>query len=164
GGGSGTADGDRLAAGRPVPRPAHLLREQDGPNRRRLRAHGSDDPGPAPRRAAGPPAALGTEADFVGVIDLVEMRAHRWATEMGEEWEDADVPPEMRDDAARAHHELFEKLADHDETLMEKFVHEQEPTGEELRRAIRRATLAGEGVPVLCGSAFKNKAIQPLLD
>src|SRR5207247_1416390 len=107
---------------------------------------------------------LGSEATFVGVIDLVEMKAHRWITEMGEEWETADIPDEYREAALQAHHELFEKLADHDEALMEKFVHEQEPDIEELRRAIRRATLAGEGVPVLCGSAFKNKAIQPLLD
>jgi elongation factor G len=106
----------------------------------------------------------GTEADFVGVVDLVDMKAHRWTTEMGEEWEDAEIPDELRGEAERAHHELFEKLADHDETLMEKFVHELEPSGDELRRAIRRATLTGEGVPVLCGSAFKNKAIQPLLD
>jgi elongation factor G len=106
----------------------------------------------------------GSEAGFVGVIDLVEMKAHRWTTEMGEEWETTDIPDEYREAAQQAHHELFEKLADHDEALMEKFVHEQEPTVEELRRAIRRATLAGEGVPVLCGSAFKNKAIQPLLD
>jgi elongation factor G len=106
----------------------------------------------------------GTEADFIGVIDLVEMKAHRWVNEMGEEWEDADIPGPYIEAAAKAHHDLFEKLADHDESLMEKFVHEQEPTKEELRRAIRRATLASEGVPVLCGSAFKNKAIQPLLD
>jgi len=106
----------------------------------------------------------GSEAGFVGVIDLVEMKAHRWTTEMGEEWETTDIPDEYREAARGAHHELFEKLADHDEELMDKFVHESEPTVEELRRAIRRATLAGEGVPVLCGSAFKNKAIQPLLD
>ena len=106
----------------------------------------------------------GSEAGFVGVIDLVEMKAHRWTTEMGEEWETTDIPDEYREAARGGHHELFEKLADHDEELMDKFVHESEPTVEELRRAIRRATLAGEGVPVLCGSAFKNKAIQPLLD
>src|SRR6266545_2559378 len=106
----------------------------------------------------------GSEAGFVGVIDLVEMKAHRWISEMGEEWETTEIPDEYRDAANQAHHELFEKLADHDEELMDKFVHEQEPTLEELRRAIRRATLAGAGVPVLCGSAFKNKAIQPLLD
>jgi elongation factor G len=106
----------------------------------------------------------GTEGDFVGVIDLVEMKAHRWVNEMGEEWEDVDIPEAYVGAATRAHHDLFEKLADHDESLMEKFVHEEEPGKDELRRAIRRATLAGEGVPVLCGSAFKNKAIQPLLD
>jgi elongation factor G len=106
----------------------------------------------------------GSEADFQGVIDLVEMKALHWISEMGEEWETTEVPAELRDVVAKAHHDLFEKLADHDESLMEKFVHEDEPTPDELRRAIRRATLSGEGVPVLCGSAFKNKAIQPLLD
>ena len=107
---------------------------------------------------------LGSEARFEGVIDLVEMKAHRWTSEMGEEWETSDIPAEELERARQAHHELFEKLADHDGALMDKFVHEDEPEVEELRRAIRRATLSGEGVPVLCGSAFKNKAIQPLLD
>jgi elongation factor G len=106
----------------------------------------------------------GAEADFQGVIDLVEMKALHWVSEMGEEWEVTEIPDELREAARRAHHDLFETLADHDESLMEKFVHEEEPSVDELRRAIRRATLAGEGVPVLCGSAFKNRAIQPLLD
>ena len=106
----------------------------------------------------------GSEAEFQGVIDLVEMKALHWISEMGEEWETAEIPAELREAAEQARHDLFEKLADHDESLMEKFVHEEEPTPDELRRAIRRATLAGEGVPVLLGSAFKNKAIQPLLD
>jgi elongation factor G len=106
----------------------------------------------------------GAESDFQGVIDLVEMKALHWVNEMGEEWETTPIPDELRPAAEKAHHDLFEKLADHDESLMDKFVHEEEPTVEELRRAIRRATLAGEGVPVLCGTAFKNKAIQPLLD
>ena len=106
----------------------------------------------------------GTEADFQGVIDLVEMKGHVWEGEMGEEWKDVEIPDEYREAAAAAHHDLFERLADHDESLMEKFVHEEEPTIDELRRAIRRATLANEGVPVLCGSAFKNKGVQPLLD
>jgi elongation factor G len=106
----------------------------------------------------------GTEADFKGVIDLVEMKAHVWEGEMGEEWSDVAIPEDYQEAAAAAHHELFERLADHDESLMEKFVHEEEPTIDELRRAIRRATLANEGVPVLCGSAFKNKGVQPLLD
>jgi elongation factor G len=106
----------------------------------------------------------GTEIDFKGVIDLVEMKAHVWEGEMGEEWRDEDIPDEYQEAAAFARHQLFERLADHDEALMEKFVHEEEPTIDELRRAIRRATLTNEGVPVLCGSAFKNKGVQPLLD
>ena len=106
----------------------------------------------------------GSEGDFQGVIDLVEMKALHWVSEMGEEWETTEIPAELADAAKQEHHDLFEKLADHDEWLMEKFVHEEEPTADELRRAIRRATLSGEGVPVLLGSAFKNKAIQPLLD
>jgi elongation factor G len=106
----------------------------------------------------------GTESEFVGVIDVVDMTAHRWTTEMGEEWEDAEIPEEHQDAARLARRDLFEQLAEVDESLMERFVQEQEPSAEDLRRAIRRATLSGEGVPVLCGSAFKNKAIQPLLD
>ena len=106
----------------------------------------------------------GTEADLHGVIDLVEMKGHYWEGEMGEDWKDTDIPAEYLEAAKAAHHELFEKLADHDEALMEKFIAEEEPTVEEMRRAIRRATLANEGVPVLCGSAFKNKGVQLVLD
>src|SRR5207249_3109821 len=75
---------------------------------------------------------------------------------------------EYRAKADEWHHRLFEQLADHDEELMQKFVHEEEPTVDEMRRALRRATLdtTGERVltPVLCGSAFKNKGVQQLLD
>jgi elongation factor G len=106
----------------------------------------------------------GTEADLHGVIDLVHMNAHYWEGDMGEEWKDTDIPEEYRERAEAARHELFEKLADHDEDLMEKFVGEQEPTVEELKRAIRSATLDSSGVPVLCGSAFKNKGVQLVLD
>jgi elongation factor G len=106
----------------------------------------------------------GSEADLHGVIDLVNMNAHYWEGDMGEEWKDTEIPEEYREAAEAAHHELFEKLADHDEDLMEKFVHEEEPSLEEIHRAIRRATLDGTGVPVLCGSAFKNKGVQLLLD
>ncbi len=106
----------------------------------------------------------GTESELHGVIDLVEMKGHFWEGEMGEEWKDTDVPEEYRPAAEAARHALFEKLADHDDAVMEKFIHEQEPTIEELRRAIRAATLAGAGVPVLCGSAFKNKGVQLVLD
>jgi elongation factor G len=106
----------------------------------------------------------GTESNLHGVIDLVHMNAHYWEGDMGEEWKDTDIPAEYAAAADEARHELFEKLADHDEALMEKFVGEQEPTVEELKRAIRAATLDSSGVPVLCGSAFKNKGVQLVLD
>jgi elongation factor G len=106
----------------------------------------------------------GTESDFHGCIDLLQMNAHYWEGDMGEEWKDTDIPEAYLDAAREARHQLFEKLADHDESLFEKFVQEQEPTVEELKRAIRAATLQGLGVPVLCGSAFKNKGVQLLLD
>jgi elongation factor G len=108
----------------------------------------------------------GNEQDFVGVIDLIEMKALHWADEkgMGEEWETLEIPAELREAAEKARHDLFEKLADHDPEVMEKYVHEEEPTSDDLRRAVRKATLEVTGTPVLCGTAFRNKAIQPLLD
>src|SRR5436190_1954989 len=106
----------------------------------------------------------GSESEFHGCIDLVQMNAHYWEGDMGEEWKDTEIPSEYLDAAREARHRLFEKLADHDEALFEKFVQEQEPTVEELKRGIRAATLGGLGVPVLCGSAFKNKGVQLLLD
>jgi elongation factor G len=106
----------------------------------------------------------GVESSFVGVVDLIEMKALHWQEGMGEEWETVEVPADLRDQADHWRHRLFEQLADHDPELMEKYVHEDDPTPDELRRALRKATLAVQGTPVLLGSAFKNKAIQPLLD
>ncbi len=106
----------------------------------------------------------GIEASFIGVIDLIDMKGLRWAEGMGEEWETSDIPPELQPKAEEWRHRLFEQLADHDEALMNKYVHGEEPDHDELKRALRKATLEGMGTPVLCGSAFKNKGIQPLLD
>ncbi|MGH2693186.1 MAG: elongation factor G [Actinomycetota bacterium] len=108
---------------------------------------------------------IGKEADFHGVVDLVAMVAHYWPSEgFGEQWEDREIPEELKDQADRYRHDLIESLADHDERVMEAYVAEREPDIELLRKAIRRATITGEVTPVLCGSAFKNKAVQPLLD
>jgi elongation factor G len=108
---------------------------------------------------------LGAEADFHGVIDLVTMIAHYWPSDgFGEEWEDRPIPDDLKEQADQYRHDLLEILADHDEQLMELYVAEEEPTAEQLRKAIRRATVAGEVTPILCGTAFKNKAVQPLLD
>src|ERR671922_1026607 len=106
----------------------------------------------------------GIEDAFVGVLDLVEMKGLRWTSEKGEEWETVDIPAELHDTALEWRHRLYEQLADHHEGLMEKYVEGEEPEAKELRQALRDATLAVEGTPVFCGSAFKNKGIQPLLD
>ncbi|HEX2235481.1 MAG TPA: elongation factor G [Actinomycetota bacterium] len=108
---------------------------------------------------------IGKEADFHGVVDLVTMAAHYWPSEgMGEEWEDRDIPEELREQADRYRHDLVEALADHDEAIMEAYVAEEPVSVDDIRKALRRATISGEITPVLCGSAFKNKAVQPLLD
>jgi elongation factor G len=106
----------------------------------------------------------GVESSYLGVIDLIEMKGLRWTEEMGENWETVEIPGELKAQAEEWRHRLYEQLADHDEALFEKYVHGQEPTTDELRRAVRKATLGVTGTPVLCGSAFKNKGVQPLLD
>jgi elongation factor G len=106
----------------------------------------------------------GTEGNHVGVIDLVEMKGLHWKTEKGEEWETVEIPEELRETALEWRHKLYEQLADHHEELMDQFVHGKEAEPDQLREALREATLAAEGTPVLCGSAFKNKGVQPLLD
>jgi elongation factor G len=106
----------------------------------------------------------GVEDGFVGVIDLVDMKGLRWQGERGEEWETSEIPDDLRPIAEEWRHKLYEQLADHHETLMDKYVHGEEPSAHELRQALREATLAVEGTPVLCGAAFRNKGVQPLLD
>ena len=107
---------------------------------------------------------IGAEADFDGVIDLVEMKAHVWPDEKGERWETVDIPDEYRDQAHEWRGKLLEAVADIDEKLLEKFLEDLTITDEEVRSAVREATIQGLFVPVLCGSAFKNKGVQPLLD
>jgi elongation factor G len=108
---------------------------------------------------------IGKEGGFHGVVDLVTMVAHYWPSEgMGEEWEDREIPQDLRDQAERYRHDLIEALADHDEAIMESYVADEPVDVDDIRKVLRRATIAGEVTPVLCGSAFKNKAVQPLLD
>ena len=106
----------------------------------------------------------GTEDKHAGVIDLVEMKGLRWTTDKGEDWETVEIPEELKETALEWRHKLYEQLADHHEELMDQFVHGKEAEPDQLREALREATLATEGTPVLCGSAFKNKGVQPLLD
>ncbi len=107
---------------------------------------------------------IGVEGSFCGVVDLLGMRALVWESDMGEKWRTEPVPDDMVAPAEQARHELVDVLSNYDDTIMEKYVSDEEITEDDLRRALRRATISSEAVPVLCGSAFKNKAVQPLLD
>ena len=108
---------------------------------------------------------IGSEDAFTGVIDLVTMVAHVWPDEgKGEQWEDRPIPEELKEAADHWRHELYEALADYDEEVMEAYIGGAEPSVDHMRRAIRAAALAGTATPVLCGTACKNKGVQPLLD
>jgi elongation factor G len=109
---------------------------------------------------------IGAEADFLGVVDLVEMRALTWRGEtvVGEDYTVEEIPADLADAAAEARENLLETLADADDAFAEKYLEGEDITVEELHAAIRRATLAAKLNPVLCGTAFKNKGVQPLLD
>ena len=107
---------------------------------------------------------IGAESDFKGVVDLVEMKAHIWPDENGENWETVEIPEDYKDLAHEWQGKMLEAVADIDEKLLEKFLEDLPITDEEVRAAVREATVQGHFVPVLCGSAFKNKGIQPLLD
>ncbi|MBV8234637.1 MAG: GTP-binding protein, partial [Acidimicrobiia bacterium] len=107
---------------------------------------------------------IGAEGNFRGMVDLIGMKALVWDEGMGEKWEVTDVPAELADEAEHWRHELVDVLSHHSDTVMEKYVEDQEITADDLRTAVRDATLANHVVPVLCGTAFKNKGVQPLLD
>ncbi len=109
---------------------------------------------------------IGSESDFSGVIDLIEMRALTWRGEvkMGADYEVEEIPAELAEKAAEYRHELIEKVAEADDALLEKYLGGEELTVAEIKAAIRKLTIAGDVNPVLCGTAFKNKGVQPMLD
>ncbi len=108
---------------------------------------------------------LGREEDFRGVIDLVEMRALVWQDELGMNYEVEEIPAELTEQANEYHHQLIDAVAEKDEELLETYLENEEAvTPEMIRRALRKATLESDVTPVLLGSAFKNKGVQPLLD
>ena len=107
----------------------------------------------------------GVEADFRGVIDLIRMRALLWTTEgKGDKYDIVDIPADHADAAREWRDKLLETIAENDDDMMEMYLSGEEPTEEQLVAAIRRATLASAITPVLCGTAFKNKGVQPMLD
>jgi elongation factor G len=108
---------------------------------------------------------IGAEGHFKGIIDLVTMQALEWLDEeLGAKWEVREIPADLVDQANDYHHELVDVLSSFDENILEKYVGEEQITVDDLRAAIRHGAITGEIVPVLTGSAFKNKGVQPLLD
>ncbi len=108
---------------------------------------------------------IGQEEHFRGVVDLVEMRAITWSDDLGTTMETGEIPTELLEQAQEYHHQLIDSVADHDDELLETYLLDEDAvTPEMLKRALRAATLDITVTPVLAGSAFKNKGIQPLLD
>lgn len=109
---------------------------------------------------------IGAENDFEGIVDLVEMNAKVWSgeTKLGEKYDVVDIPAELADKAEEYRTALLETVAETDEALLEKYLGGEELTVAEIKAGIRKITVASEMYPVLCGSAFKNKGVQPMLD
>ncbi len=107
---------------------------------------------------------IGAEAEFEGVVDLVTMRAIRYHDDQGQTFDETDIPADMVDMANEYHTKLIEAAAESDESLIEKYLEGQPISVDEIRIALRMGTIAGTVMPVVCGSAYKNKGVQPLLD
>src|SRR5882724_6369277 len=108
---------------------------------------------------------IGAEETFIGVVDVVRMKAYVWNSDkLGTKYEIQEIPENLKEKAKAAHAHLIEKVADFDDALMEKFLEGKEITEKELIAAIRKATITAKFCAVFCGSAYKNKGVQPLLD
>ncbi len=109
---------------------------------------------------------IGAEADFIGLVDLIRMKAMMWRgeTQIGEDYVLEDIPADLTDKAAEYREKLIETLAEADDDIMHMYLEGEEPSEAQLQAGIRRATLDGKLTPVLTGTAFKNKGVQPMLD
>jgi elongation factor G len=107
---------------------------------------------------------IGSEDQLTGIVDLIRMRANIYKDDLGQQIEDTEIPAEVQELAEEYRAKLLESVAETDEKLLEKFFAEEEITEEEIKTAIRKGTIDGSLMPVLCGSAFKNKGVQLLLD
>ena len=107
---------------------------------------------------------IGSEAEFSGIVDLVRMKAIVYKDDLGKEIEEADIPEQLQAKAQEYRAKLIEAIAETDEALLEKFMLEEEFSEDEIRAAVRKGTIDGSIMPMLCGSAFKNKGVQDLLD
>ncbi|NJL01376.1 MAG: elongation factor G [Spirulinaceae cyanobacterium SM2_1_0] len=107
---------------------------------------------------------IGSESDFHGIVDLVRMRAKIYTNDIGTDIQDTEIPEDVRELAEEYRAKLLESVAETDEELLEKYLEENDLSEEEIRRALRKGTVEGTIVPLLCGSAFKNRGVQILLD
>jgi elongation factor G len=107
---------------------------------------------------------IGAEADFKGVIDLVKMKAYIYLDDAGTKIDETDIPDDMKEKAEKYRQELLEHVAEVDDSLLEKFLEGETFTEEEIKKAIRKSTIENRMVPVVCGTSYKNKGIQKLLD
>ncbi|NLK07792.1 MAG: elongation factor G [Firmicutes bacterium] len=107
---------------------------------------------------------IGAEDQFIGMVDLVELEAIRYIDDLGTHGENTEIPSEMMDEVEAAREELIEALAEIDEDFMMKYLEGEEISTEEIHSILRKGTVSAKIVPVLCGSSFKNKGVQPLLD
>jgi elongation factor G len=108
---------------------------------------------------------IGAESEFAGVVDLLKMKALIWQSEnLGAAWDEVDIPAELADRAQEMRDALIETAVEVDEEAMEAYLEGEEPSFEKIQQLIRKGTINGDFVPVFCGSAFKNKGVQPLLD
>ena len=107
---------------------------------------------------------IGAEADFRGIVDLLTMRAEVYYDDLGKDYRDEPIPEDMLEDAQLYREQLIEALADIDDAIMEKFMEGEEPTVEEMKAAIRKGTIDCTFFAVLCGTSYRNKGVQPMLD
>ena len=107
---------------------------------------------------------IGKEDDFIGLVDLFEMEAYYYKDDKGEDIEITEIPDDLKDLAEEWHNNLVEKICELDDDLLEKYLEGEEPTIDELKKVLRKGTIACEAVPVYCGSAYKNKGVQKMLD
>ena len=107
---------------------------------------------------------IGKEDEFKGIIDLFEMQAYIYNDEKGDDISVTDIPEDMKDDAELYHSELVEKICELDDDLMMKYLEGEEPTVDEMKKVLRKATCECDAVPVCCGTAYRNKGVQKLLD
>ncbi len=107
---------------------------------------------------------IGQESDFKGIVDLFHRKAVVWTDDLGRDEKEVDIPDDLKDKVEEYRNKLVEQIAELDDELMEKYLGGEEPSVEELKKVLRKATIAGQLVPVLCGTALRNKGVQRVLD